>query len=261
MGTERLAKGVGKTASYKSIHPNSLCCLLVIVFNSLSEKKKPKQSNNKTHTTLIIIIHNNTNNYSYTYTWEHPFLSLLHEAFHFDVSFSFMNCSWVSYYRPIKVPFRTSHLAEGQAGLRPWVEISGRQRCRWCRHAGLEWAGQSPHGPPRPPARRQHRHWCRAGHGSGFCVRMTHRKRRQAAPPAPAREGSGAARRPKPTLTGERDNNSSPSEPSPPMEPGWGKDSEGIMARYLRWGAHQKHLWTISQMKQSHAREEAGGLR
>lgn len=139
-----------------------------------------------------------------------------------------MNCSWVSHYRPIKVPFRTSHLAEGQAGLTPWVEMPGQQRCRWCRHAGCEWAGQSPHGPPRPPARRQHRHWCRSGHGSGFCVRMTHRKAPASGTAGCGEGGLGSRKPPKPRFTGERDNNSSPYKPSPPREPGWRKDSEGI---------------------------------
>lgn len=58
-----MAKGVEVAASYKSIHLDSLYCLLVIVFNSLSEKKphnkktkqKKNQPKNKKPTTLIVI--------------------------------------------------------------------------------------------------------------------------------------------------------------------------------------------------------------
>lgn len=146
-----------------------------------------------------------------------------------------MNCSWVSHYHPIKVPFGTSHLAEGQAGLRPWVQMPGRQRCRWCRHAGCEWAGQSPSGPPRAlPALRPAAapSLMPLGPRKRFLCPHDTPQRRQAAPPAPAREGSGAARPPKQRSRGETI--TAPIQPSPPTEPGRGKDSEGIMARYLR---------------------------
>lgn len=121
----------------------------------------------------------------HTHTLESIHFSLyLHEALKIDVSFSFMHCSRVSHYRPAKVPFRTSHSARGQAGLRPgW-------RCRWCGRAGRSGQGRAGQGragparPPRPPARSQR---LIDGHGSGFCVPMTHRKRHPRLRPERAR--------------------------------------------------------------------------
>lgn len=145
-----------------------------------------------------------------------------------------MNCRWVSHYRPIKVPFRTSHLAEGQAGLTPWVEMPGQQRCRWGRHAGCEWAGQSrartalpgpspPSGPQAAPSLMplgpRKRFLC--PHDTPQSAGKRHRRLRRGRarePHAPEAKIHG----------GERDNNSSPSKPSSPREPGWRKDSEGI---------------------------------